>query len=926
MLKNIKVLHLSFVSFFALLLIYSSSIAANFVEEAQEHLKKGEVRAAVIQLKNQLKENPDDAHARNLLGNIYLKQADFASAEKELGRAALKQPDNVDYKLDYSQVLLLNKNYKQSLKELDFKAQGKQENLRQVYLGYANLGLNQVDQAKKEFNVGISNNVPEASIGMAKIAIREKNYSQAESLLAKALKQLPDNIEAQILQAKTFNLQKKYPQALASYNQLITKYPNLLPRYLERAATHIALKKYTEAEQDITTVLKENKKHPFAHFLLAQIKLQQKDFSAAKDAAQVVINANSHHHPSKLIMGISNYALGNLNQSDKNLTEYLSVNPDNIPVQNILANVYLAQQKPHQAVLLLDGIEQEKIDNNPQLATTLGSAYLLMGEHQKGVELLNKVKALDPNNLIVQKRLIAGQLQGGDKISAIEGMENVAKQEPDNNKVHYLLIISYIQEKMLDKAEAKLKDMLGKTPNDPLLYNFTAALELVKGNKDKAKQAYQQALKVDQKYIPAYMGLAKFAYSEGDEKTAIKNFTKVTEIQPQYLAAYFALASMAEKNKQLTQAETHLINAYQNNKGQLSNQLKVLSLLSKWYAKQKSPEKLLGYAKEMEKQYPEQVAALSFAGGVYSVNSDVIQAKRLFRDIIRRQPKDTKHRVLLANLLAKEGNKTDEVLSILQDVYNADPTKATGLTFKVNYLIKQKQYEQANSIAKKIEDLFPKQAIGLKLQGDVLWVQEQKDAAINKYRAAYQKQPGVKSLFALTDLMLKDKKSDIAIQFLNEELKQRPDSAAILIKLASTHEQLGNKQKAISYYQKVLAKKDDNVLALNNLAWIYYQQKDIKALALAEKAYQKAPKSYQIADTYGVILMQQKNYPKALEILKAAAEKAPSDYAVQYHLAQAYQANNNKQQAIDVLSVITSSDKDFNEKEAAQELLNKLIN
>ena len=57
------------------------------IGEAKSYLQKGDAKAAVIQLKNALQQNPDNKEARFMLGEVYLKQGDGASAAKELKRA-----------------------------------------------------------------------------------------------------------------------------------------------------------------------------------------------------------------------------------------------------------------------------------------------------------------------------------------------------------------------------------------------------------------------------------------------------------------------------------------------------------------------------------------------------------------------------------------------------------------------------------------------------------------------------------------------------------------------------------------------------------------------------------------------------------------------------------------------------------------------
>ncbi|MEJ7808160.1 MAG: tetratricopeptide repeat protein, partial [Telluria sp.] len=57
------------------------------IAEARQYRDKGDLRAAVIQLKNVIQLDADNRSARLLLGELYLDQGDAASAEKELRRA-----------------------------------------------------------------------------------------------------------------------------------------------------------------------------------------------------------------------------------------------------------------------------------------------------------------------------------------------------------------------------------------------------------------------------------------------------------------------------------------------------------------------------------------------------------------------------------------------------------------------------------------------------------------------------------------------------------------------------------------------------------------------------------------------------------------------------------------------------------------------
>jgi predicted Zn-dependent protease len=113
-------------------------------------------------------------------------------------------------------------------------------------------------------------------------------------------------------------------------------------------------------------------------------------------------------------------------------------------------------------------------------------------------------------------------------------------------------------------------------------------------------------------------------------------------------------------------------------------------------------------------------------------------------------------------------------------------------------------------------------------------------------------------------------------------------------------------------------------LVLNNLAWIYSLENSPKAIEFAQKAYKLSPESAAIADTYGYILIKQAQQEEGLKLLEKAATLAPKMDDIQFHLAEAYVANDQQAKAIEILERITSSGQNFSEKKSAVDLLTKL--
>jgi Flp pilus assembly protein TadD len=138
------------------------------------------------------------------------------------------------------------------------------------------------------------------------------------------------------------------------------------------------------------------------------------------------------------------------------------------------------------------------------------------------------------------------------------------------------------------------------------------------------------------------------------------------------------------------------------------------------------------------------------------------------------------------------------------------------------------------------------------------------------------------------------------------------------------HEQ-GKKNEAIAEYQKVLRLSQNNVGALNNLAFLYAEDnRDLSmALQLASRANMLAPNNGSVQDTLGFVLIKNEKFAEAEKILKRAVETLPGNASVRYHLALAYKGLKNNGLAIEhVQKAINSGD--FPEAAQAKLLFSQL--
>jgi Flp pilus assembly protein TadD len=174
--------------------------------------------------------------------------------------------------------------------------------------------------------------------------------------------------------------------------------------------------------------------------------------------------------------------------------------------------------------------------------------------------------------------------------------------------------------------------------------------------------------------------------------------------------------------------------------------------------------------------------------------------------------------------------------------------------------------------------------------------------------SVYETDTDVKQSIGVLERWSKDHKTDVNAR----------------VQLAQYYGKARNYTAARTQFEQLAAERPSDAAVLNNLAWLYGRTNDAKARPTAEKAFQLAPTSPQIADTLGWIMTTQGDATNAMKYLQMALNSLPNDPDVQYHYALALSRNNKAADARAMLQKALASKTDFDSKAEAQQLLSRL--
>jgi tetratricopeptide (TPR) repeat protein len=95
----------------------------------------------------------------------------------------------------------------------------------------------------------------------------------------------------------------------------------------------------------------------------------------------------------------------------------------------------------------------------------------------------------------------------------------------------------------------------------------------------------------------------------------------------------------------------------------------------------------------------------------------------------------------------------------------------------------------------------------------------------------------------------------------------------------------GQRRAALRHYQTLISLRPEDVIALNNLAWLYHEQGDKRALEYARSAYELDAKNPSVADTYGWLLAKSGRRVAGEQVLTQALTANPNNSGLRERLA-----------------------------------------
>jgi putative PEP-CTERM system TPR-repeat lipoprotein len=904
---------MKFLKLLVVISLINTIAACSKSETAETHLDNAKVYVAerkfdegIIELKNAITKAPKNKEARFLLGRLYLQQGSGFEATKELEKAhKLKYASNKVIPLLARAYLLTNAD--EDVIALNEQALKLPDDVKSQYLAYnilANIRLQDNDSAKLSEQLAEQLSVAStySYLASAYILLFENELDAAKIKVNKSLELFPENPESVMLLGQINTALGLYSEVSENYREYLRIQPKSRVIVLLLADAALKENDYESAEKYADSILKSLPNQPFAHYVKSIVRFESQDYKKANMHAKQAELFGFNSSKLKLVAGASAYYLENFEQSYHHLSAIVKYLPAEHPALKMFAISQLQ--------LGLIGDINETLNDftvsskeDIKFLSTLSLQLAEIGAVDDARQLAEKVTSKDADN--AEENISTGilKLMLNDP-SGMTNLENALSLKPDMLSAELALVSAALQVNDFDKALEISKKWQDKYPDKPSTFNVLATIYLKKGDLDLAKINLNKSLELSAKNYFALSNLMNIALRKDESAEAIRLSELGISLFPEnekMLKQYYIVARANIKRRAL--ATSKIKTLFESNTENLAFGLLYAEVLID------------------QNNYKEALTVIdSFETSIHSPNKlwqlNVVAHRNInegrgLLNVLEQWTKTNPYALEPIILILDQHMRKKEVDSAIDIV-----DKALGGHQKNNMMLKaaKMQIFLDNGMLKEAKLFYPefsKSDINKKVvegvSGRIFLLEKNYSKAVPLLKGFYESFPSSNNVMYLAIAQKNIKPGNEAISTLEDYLEKNTTDNKVRSLLANYYLEK-QQDKAIPLYEKMLLERPDDIVFLNNLAWLTLESNNIEsALKYSAKAVNLAPKHPSVLDTRGMILFKAGEKENALTALISAYQLSNGhDVDISLNYAEVLIANDKNKEALFVLKRIKS--------------------
>ena len=772
---------------------------------------------------------PDTSEAMSHLSraDTYAEQGQFRSAILEIRNAIQTDPDNVAHIVRLGEM-------------------------------YLQLGANK--QAVDLLEPWLKDAPQTVALPLARAYVEERKHLSAIETLALANPESSDEkLEAALITAEAMRLSGDTDGALTAYRETSANYSTSVAAITGLLKTHLQQGNARTALGAANDWLVSNEPTPAVLYFkgLAQYQLDE-----LEPATATLTDAVTDMPTSDMFLPLRGQLLSLLSRV---LTEQGKITEAQVYSRILAEQTDSGSREQGEAVIAAIQAgnfdeaktmlrDMRKLDpDNEQLALMLGTLTAGTGELEEGAQLLSE--NLDPETTPTRfiRASTMAQIDLGEREEALATLERAVKARPNDNDLlamHGVLALS-----MPGQEAAGVTSLSKAISNEPERTRLRVALARHYINNQQTEQALGQlrmaftAQPVDWASTAIYLSVLIDSGETREAEDVRDSLINGYGNEPQaLLLAAIADARMGNSDLAIIRLEQLTVSNPDMQQARLA--------LANLYASTSNPDKAVEQLLAAAVITPDVIGPLQQAGQIYAANHSVEEVQQWLGTVAETYPSLAPNASLLSALIHVQKGEVQQARTILEPIANEDNPmayRAYGQLLAAESVVSVQAEDYSTALAKAAEAI-----------------------AIQPDNVGFALLPA--------RILITQGKNTEALEALQAAAETHNNHVAILMAQADLQMNQQQNQPAIELYEKVVVAQPNNVVALNNLAWLLREDNNSRALELASRASELAPEAPDILDTHGWVLHLGGNHAQAKPIIEKALALAPDNADIQAHL------------------------------------------
>lgn len=749
------------------------------------------------------------------------------------------------------------------------------------------------------------------------------DYDKARIELKNVLQIDPKDARAYFALGEVFEAKQDFRKAFGNYNKAAELEPEN-PEYLAKIGRFylVLANNIEKAEEQLGKIEAVDKSSHHGRLLKAGILLKKGDIDAAQSIVEK-LNAEDNADKEVALFLAVIYAKKEMpSRAVEVLEKAVAKNKENSGLKAKLASAYILDGKRGRAESML----KEILQNEPDVFNhylNLARFYQQENRLADAEDVLERSIRNDEDDL-KRKQALIGFVK--NKKGAEQAISVIDKYIAEGHNVSKLLLMKaalLTEDKDTDSAVNIYKNIIRDYSEEEDGISARVALANIYAGRQELEQAgsiLKDAIEIAPNDARVNMANAKLSLLNKDFERAIISLRTVIKENPENLEAYILLAESHKAAGDEQQANDVYQRAYENTRGNLESMKK----LARYFISKRNLDMTRKVVDDALRVAPDDYDMMSAKAALLNGAREFDEAGALANRMIKLYPdKPDGYRQVAPSLV--NNKQYDEAEALLSEGYKK--TNNAELA-RMHARLKLARGDAAGAVAllEPLVKTAPDENLVLQLAQSHVGA-GQADKAAELLRGAVDAHPDWERVTMSLSSLEGKKGSDNALAVLERGIQNNPDSVQMRIAAASIYEQSKDYNAAKKLYEEILSIQQDNLIATNNLAALLADtgKSDAdfqRALELADRL--KAVDKPVLNDTVGWVYYRNAKYNDAVAILKEVVANESGNPVYNYHLGMAYYQLGDSLNAKKHLEMAANSEKDFNGKDEAINILKKL--